>query len=119
MICRFAAAALLLLTVPAMAQDRTNNPIPGINVVVQKHPGGSALVVGQTGRDGSFSGRIRVDRGEYQIRAACPPQRQCSAFRLASVSIDGRTIAPNARGQFVFPVGSGIGQIMLEARVLE
>lgn len=112
-----AALGLLWLTAPAMAQT-SNQPIPGINVVVKKQPTGNALVVGQSGRDGWFSGRIRVEGGEFEVSAACPPRRQCPAFRLASVSVDGRVITPNARGQFVFPVGSSIGQIMLRASVV-
>lgn len=114
-----AALGVLLLSAPAMAQGRTNNPIPGIDIIVQKDPGGSALVVGQSGPDGWFRGPVRVEAGEYEIRATCAPRRQCPAFRLTSVRINGRMIAPNARGQFVFPVGSSVGtQVRVEARVL-
>lgn len=108
---------LLLLTTPAAAQTSTT-PIPGINVTVQKQPGGNALVVGQSGRDGWFRGGVRVEAGEYQVTAACPPGRMCPAFRLAEVRVDGRTITPNARGEIVFPVGSSIGQVRLEASTL-
>ena len=112
-----AALGLILLTAPAMAQS-INDPIPGVDIIVEKNPGGTALTVGQTGRDGWFGGRVRVEGGEYQVRAACPLRRRCPAFRLASVSVDGRVISPNARGQFVFPVGSSIGQVMLRASVV-
>ncbi|MBX9803705.1 MAG: hypothetical protein K2Y04_13225 [Caulobacteraceae bacterium] len=112
------ALGLLLLTAPATAQT-TSNPIPGVDIIVKKNPGGSTLVVGQSGRDGWVSSRVRVERGEYQVSAACPPRRQCPAFRLASVSIDGRALIPNARGEFIFPVGSSTGQVVLRASVLE
>lgn len=111
------AFGLILITAPAMAQDE-QKPIPGVDIIVEKNPGGGALVVGQSGRDGWVSSRVRVERGEYQVRAACPQRRQCPAFRLASVSIDGRALIPNARGEFIFPVGSSIGQVVLRASVL-
>lgn len=108
------ALGLLLLAGPVLAQS-SNNPIPGIDVVVKKQPTGSALVVGQSGRDGWFRGPVRVEAGEYQVSAACPARRMCRAFRLAEVRIDGRRITPNARGEYVFPVGSSTGQVRLEA----
>lgn len=111
------ALGLLLLTTPAVAQTSTT-PIPGINVTVQKQPGGNALVVGQSARDGWFRGAVRVEAGEYQVTSACPPRRMCPAFRLAEVRVDGRTITPNARGEFVFPVASSVGQVRLEANTL-
>lgn len=112
-----AAIGLLLLSAatPALAQ---NNPIPNIDILLQKPPGGSALAVGETGRDGWFRDPIPVEAGEYQVAAACPPRRQCPAFRIAEVLVNGRVIGPDARGRFVFLVGSGIGQVRLEARVL-
>lgn len=112
------AFGLVLFTAPAMAQTAAH-PVPGVNITVKKDPGGSALVVGQSGRDGWVSSRVRVERGEYQVSAACPPRRQCPAFRLASVSIDGRAVIPSARGEFIFLVGSSIGQVVLRASVLE
>jgi hypothetical protein len=118
----FAAAAalgVLLLSAPALAQGRGSEPIPGVDIIVEKNPGGTSLVVGQSGPDGWFRGPVRVEAGEYEVGAACPPRRQCPAFRLTSVRINGRMIAPNGRGQFVFPVGSSVGtQVRLEARVL-
>ncbi len=111
-----AVLALLLLAGPAQTQD-ADQPVPGIDIVVQAQPS-DALVVGQSGRDGWFRGPVRVEAGEYQVGAACPPRRQCPAFRLTSLRVDGRMIAPNARGQFVFPVGSSVGQVRVEARVL-
>lgn len=112
-----ALSLLLLLAGPVLAQA-INNPIPGVDIIVEKNPGGGALVVGQTGRDGWFRGPVRVETGEYQVTAACPPRRMCRAFRLTTVRVDGRTITPNARGEFVFPVGSSIGQVRLETNTI-
>ncbi|MDZ4364152.1 hypothetical protein [Brevundimonas sp.] len=112
-----AASALLMLGTPASAQD-SNNPIPGIDVVVRKQPGGGALVVGQTGRDGWLRAPIRVEPGQYQVTGACPVRRTCPAFRLALVRVEGRVIAPDARGRFVFPVGSTTGQVRLEVNTI-
>jgi hypothetical protein len=106
-------ALALCAAAPAWAQT-SNALIPGIDIVVQKLPGGGALVVGQTGRDGWFRGPVRVEAGQFQVTSACPPRRMCPAFRLAEVRVDGRTIAPDARGAFVFPVGSSTGQVRLE-----
>jgi hypothetical protein len=111
------ALGLLLLAGPVLAQSQ-NNPIPGIDVVVRKQPGGGALVVGQSGRDGWFRGPVRVEAGEYQVTAACPPRRMCRAFRLAEVRIDGRQITPNARGEYVFPVEASTEQVRLETNTL-
>jgi hypothetical protein len=111
------ALGMLLLAGPALAQA-TNKPIPGVDIIVEKNPGGGARVVGQSGRDGWFRGPVRVEAGEYHITAACPPRRMCRPFRLAAVRVDGRTITPNARGEFVFPVGSSIGQVRLETNTI-
>lgn len=46
-----AAVALVMLAIPAMAQN-TNKPIPGIDIIVQREPGGSALRVGATNARG-------------------------------------------------------------------
>ena len=110
------ALGLILLTAPAMAQT-TADPIPGVDIIVQKDPGGSALVVGRSGRDGWFRGSVRVQAGEYRISAACPPRVMCRAFRLASVRVNGRQLSPNADGRFTW-VGSSIGQVRLEANTI-
>lgn len=112
-----AGLSLSLLALPVTAQS-INNPIPGIDIVVKKNPSGRALVVGQSGRDGHFSGSVRVENGEYQVSAACPARRRCPDFRLASVSVDGRRIEPDARGGFAFPVGASLGQVRLTATVI-
>ena len=92
---------LLLLATAALAQVQ-NNPIPSIDVVIQKKPAGHAVVGGQTGRDGLVRGPIRVETGEYEVSAVCPPRGTCPAW----VRTNGRNISPDARGQFVFPVRS-------------
>ncbi len=109
--------SLLLLAVPVTAQTSAN-PIFGIDIIVKKKPGGSTHVVGQTGRDGRFSGSVRVEDGLYEVRATCPQRRTCPEFRLSSVSVDGRRIEPDARGGFAFPAGASLGTVRLEALVV-
>lgn len=113
------AAGLVLTALPALAQTGSD-PIPGVDIIVKKSPGGSALAVGRTGRDGWFAGAVRVEAGEYSVTAACPPRRTCPAFRLASVTVDGRPVSPDARGQHRFPVGASGGvSVTLRALVVE
>ncbi|MDP2182767.1 MAG: hypothetical protein Q8K99_09390 [Actinomycetota bacterium] len=112
------ATALMTLAFAAVAQTQTA-PLSGIDVIVRKKPAGNAFVVGQTGRDGWASSRVQVQTGEYSVQAACPPRLACRAFRLASVSINGRRLDPDVRGEFAFPVGAGVSQVMLRASVLE
>lgn len=112
------AAGLVVTACPALAQT-TNNPIPGVDIIVQKDHGGGALTVGQTGRDGWFTGTVRVQSAEYSVRAACPPHRTCPAFRLASVTVDGRPVSPDAGGLHRFPVGASGGvSVTLRALVV-
>ncbi len=59
-----AGAALLLLAAPAGAQN-TNKPIPGIDIIVQKEPGGAALRVGATDARGQIS--FDAEAGRYGI----------------------------------------------------
>jgi hypothetical protein len=89
------------------------SPYAGIDIMF----GGGKLsqVVGTTGRDGRFAGRIEVAPGEYEVTAACPPGSACPPFRLTSVRIDGRAVAPDARGRFVVPIRPGVRSVMLEA----
>lgn len=63
-----ALAALALLSVPvgsAIAQSAAN-PIPGIDIIVQKNPGGIVVARTRTDRDGHFS-LGRLDPGSYVV----------------------------------------------------
>lgn len=76
----------------------------GISVMVQRLPSAAARTVGQSGRNGAFSGRIRIEAGDHRFTAVCPPRRVCSDLRLSGVTVDGRQIVPDARGEIVFSV---------------
>lgn len=108
-----AGIGLSLLVAPVAAQT-IGTPIPGIDIIVKKNPGGVAVVVGQSGRDGRFSGSVRVESGSYQIEAACPARQTCRAYRLTEVLISGRALAPNAKGEFIFPVGTSTREVQVE-----
>jgi hypothetical protein len=41
----------------------TNNPIPGVDIIVKKNPGGIIVFTGQTGRDGKFTAKL--EEGTY------------------------------------------------------
>lgn len=92
-------------------------PIPGVDVELGKNPGGLAVVVATTDREGRFSAQVRVERGEYRVAMACATPRACPANRVLSLRVDSRTIRPNARGLYLFPVGASLGTVMLTGRV--
>ncbi len=61
---------IILLFIFAVSVFSTNmvfaasNPIPGVDVIVRKKPGG-VIIQGQTGRDGKFS--IKLEEGNYEL----------------------------------------------------
>ncbi len=109
-----AALSVCLAVVPAGTQN-ANNPIPGVDIIVQKKPGGTALVAGATGRDGRFSARVRVEPSEYEVSGACRTRRTCPPFRLTSVRIDGRTLSPDVQRRFNFTVRPGAPSALIAA----
>lgn len=92
-------------------------PIPGVDVKLGKNPGGSVIVVATTDREGRFSARVRVERGEYAVSTACAPRQTCPANRQLTLTVDGRPVRPDARGVYLFPVGGSLGTVMLSGRV--
>jgi len=115
------AVAFALLAGQAMAQDGTSerppvlqqqDPRAGISVVVQRMSSGATRVVGQSGRDGAFNGRVRVETGDYKFTAVCPPRRTCSDLRLSGLTVDGQPIVANARGELVFSSRSPSGVVV-------
>ncbi|MDP1914245.1 hypothetical protein [Brevundimonas sp.] len=104
------AAAVLMLAfpaIPATAQSpehRAENDIPGIDIIVRKKPGGVAMPAGTSGRNGRFSVRVRVERGEYEVTTACRPRTPCPRHRLDELMVDNRRILPDAEGRFSFPI---------------
>jgi len=92
-------------------------PIPGVDVKLGKNPGGSVIVVATTDREGRFSARVRVERGEYVVSTACAPRQACPPNRQLTLTVDGRSVRPDARGVYLFPVGGSLGTVMLSGRV--
>lgn len=58
-------------TQPDYDYDRDNNPIPGIDVVVRKQPGGTAYAAPRTNSSGEFSFSNLPD-GEYKLHVDIP-----------------------------------------------
>ncbi|HWQ85259.1 hypothetical protein [Brevundimonas sp.] len=92
-------------------------PIPGVDVNLGKNPGGSVIVVATTDGEGRFSARVRVERGEYVVSTACSPRQTCPPNRQLTLTVDGRSVRPDARGAYLFPVGGSLGTVMLSGRV--
>ena len=92
-------------------------PIPGVDIYLGKTPGGLAVVVATTDRQGRFSARARVEQGEYAVSTRCVSRTACPLNRSLSLSVDGRQIRPNERGLYLFPVGASLGTVMLGGRV--
>lgn len=106
----------LALTVSGAAVN-PGEPIPGVDVKLGKNPGGSVIVVATTDREGRFSTRVRVERGEYAVSTACAPRQDCQPDRQLTLTVDGRPVRPDARGVYLFPVGASLGTVMLSGRV--
>lgn len=118
MTSRFRHIAFLGLALAALGGPvNAGEPIPGVDVNLGKDPGGTAIVVATTDREGRFSARVSVERGNYAVTTACSPRQACPSNRLLTLSVDGRSIKPNARGVYAFPVGTGLGTVMLSGRV--
>jgi hypothetical protein len=118
MTSRFRLVALVGLALAVSgAAINPGEPIPGVDVKLGKNPGGSVTVVATTDRDGRFSARARVERGEYVVSTACSPRQTCPPNRQLTLTVDGRSVRPDARGVYLFPVGGSLGTVMLSGRV--
>ena len=113
---RLIALIGLALAVTAAAIN-PGEPIPGVDIYLGKDPGGSPIVVATTDREGRFSARVRVERGEYAVSTACAPRQTCPSGRRLTLVVDGRPVIPDARGVYLFPVGASLGTVMLSGRV--
>ena len=83
-----AAMALLLIVEPAAAQN-ANNPIPGVDIIVQKKPGGTAFTVATSGRDGRFEVRVPLEPGfDYEVRSACRAREACQPHQLTALTVN-------------------------------
>ncbi|MDI1328159.1 MAG: hypothetical protein PSV23_15305 [Brevundimonas sp.] len=117
MTSRFKIALIsLALAVPGGVVN-AGEPIPGVDVNLGKDPGGTAIVVATTDREGRFSVQVRVERGEYAVSTACSPRQACPSNRRLTLSVDGRPVRPDARGRYLFPVGGSLGTVVLSGRV--
>lgn len=115
------AATFLMLAMPAVPATAQNEVIPGIDIIVQKKPGGIAMPAGTSGRDGRFSVRVRVERGQYEVTTACRPRTPCLPHRLVELMVDDRRILPDAQGRFSFPIPppEDSDSVRLSGRVIE
>lgn len=93
---RLLAWAGLALAVSASGgMVEAGEPIPGVDIELGKIPGGLAVVVATTDREGRFSVRVRVERGEYAVSTTCASPMACPSIRSLPLSVDGRKIRPN------------------------
>ena len=67
---------------------RVNNPIPGIDIIVRKEPGGSAFRQDKTGLDGQFEIN-NLDDGEYKMFVDMPGLYMDSTYHF---TINGATV---------------------------
>jgi len=85
------AVAVLLVWAAAPAWAATN-PIPGVDVVVRKHPA-ATMVVATTNSKGQFNGRV-TEAGRYTISIVCKTA-PCPRFTV-TVSANGKVLKANA-----------------------
>lgn len=70
------------------------NPIPGVDIIVKKNPGGHVIVTATSDRSGHFTARV-TEPGEYTVTTAC---RQPSACRAHTLSINGGGLVKSGGG---------------------
>ena len=98
----FTAASLLLIpTTPVIAEQET--PIPGVDIIVKKKPGGSIAVVATTDREGRFSGRF-AEPGDYTISFACRAKAPCPRF-AATLAANGQPLKSSEAMTYDLTVG--------------
>lgn len=102
-----ALVAALAGSAPSLAGSE---PIPGVDIIVEKNPGGSKLTVGSVGRDNQFAGELRLAAGTYVIGTACKTAVRCPAHALARVSVGGKNLTADSRGVYSFSVAEGTGR---------
>jgi hypothetical protein len=118
------AAALALASLAApLAARASNEPIPGIDIIVRKEPGGTATRVATTGRDGQFSGRVTLERGQYVVITTCRAGVRCPAVQLGALTVNGQPVRgpkgaspQRIRGGFLLPLAVS-GPTVLGGRV--
>jgi hypothetical protein len=69
----------LLMSTAAMA---ASDPIPGVDIIVHKNPGGTVVVIGHVSKkSGRFSVQVK-EPGQYTISTACK-QSACSPYKVS------------------------------------
>lgn len=88
-------------------------PAAGSRVALRRNSGAPPLQIGTTDREGWVSTTLRVEPGAYEVTAACLARAPC---RLASVSIDGRSLTADANGRFVLTVQAGASSLRVRVQ---
>ncbi|MES2002274.1 MAG: carboxypeptidase-like regulatory domain-containing protein [Pseudomonadota bacterium] len=82
------AASLLLIPTTPLAASET--PIPGVDIIVKKKPGGVAIVANTTDKSGQFTARF-AEPGDYTISFACRAKTPCPRF-AATIAANGQPL---------------------------
>ncbi len=85
----FLVAALVLLAAsPGLA---VNNPIPGVDIIVERNPPrpGESLVI-PLDRGGPEASRASLGPGVWQVRTSCRAGAGCASVAFTEVVVDGR-----------------------------
>lgn len=104
-----AAVSVAMLATPATA---TVAPIPGIDIIVRKKPGGIAMVHEVTDMRGGFTVRLKA-AGRYTLSTACPagmlpcPPRRLSVFLPDGGPASGARLIAAADGSYDVIVARG------------
>jgi hypothetical protein len=90
---------------PGSDSPTASNPIPGIDIIVQKKPSSTTIVV-PVDASGTFSVRLK-EPGNYTVSTACRTG-DCPAIAL-SLNVAGKVLKPDADGAagYDFTVGQG------------
>lgn len=91
----------------------TSNPIPGIDIIVRKKPGGSIVVTPTSDHSGKFS--VKLGSGDYTVSTACK-SGGCTPSQL-SLNVAGKSY-PNADGTMIYEFTVGKGGIELRGQTL-
>lgn len=105
---KFLASAALAMTagsllIPATPAIANNNPIPGVDIIVKKKPGGVAIVANTTDKSGQFTARVG-EPGDYTISFACRAKAPCPRF-AATLAANGKSLKSSEAMTYDLTVG--------------
>lgn len=99
------------ITVNVSEQDINNDgqtlraePIPGIDIIVRKKPGGVRVAATVSDASGRFSVRV-AEPGQYTVSTACRSGNACQPHTV-SLTASGVLLKPSADGTYEFSVGA-------------